>query len=133
MKSHIFVDSSAFFAWMDSSSPEGSAIETILLTQKYSLATTNLIFAETLSLITKRIGKRMAVQVGQSILASDLIRLVYLDQKTQQEAWKMFLKYKDKDFDFIDATSFTFCHQNKIKEVLTLDHHFSQMGFRKLP
>ncbi|EKD42485.1 MAG: nucleic acid-binding protein contains PIN protein [uncultured bacterium] len=133
MKPQWFIDSSALFAWMDASSREGKKIESLLGPMDHSLITTNLVFAETISLITKRVSKLAGVQAGQSIFASKLVHLSYLDLKTQQEAWKMYVKYKDKDFDFIDATSFVFCQQNKIKEVLTLDHHFTQMGFKILP
>ncbi len=133
MKPVWFIDSSAFFAWLDASSNEGKKIESLLSNTDHTLVTTNLVFSETISLITKRIGKKAGIRAGQGILASDLIHIYFVDAKWHLEAWKMYLKYRDKDFDLIDATSFILCQRSKIREVLTLDHHFAQMGFKMLP
>ena len=95
--------------------------------------TTNFVFAETLSLVTKRIGKDKGIEMGEKILQSGVVGLAYLDEEIQKEAWKFYKKYKDKDFDFIDATSFVFCQKRGIKEAFTLDRHFAQMGFKIFP
>lgn len=129
----IFVDSSAFFALADQASEKGKLVQAIIVERRVPLVTTNFILAETLSLVTKRMGKFKGIEVGEKILESGIISLVYLDQPTQEEAWRTYRKYKDKDFDFIDATSFVFCQKHGIKEAVTLDHHFSQMGFRIHP
>ena len=92
-----------------------------------------MVFAETISLLTKRVGKHKGIEMGERILESDIIRLVYLDEGIQRDAWQLCKKYKDKDFDFIDAASFVFCQKQGIKEALTLDRHFSQMGFKVYP
>lgn len=128
-----FIDSSAFFALADQSSKSGEKIKSFLLENQLSLLTTNFILAETISLITKRIGKHEALKTGEKILSSHTIGLSYVDEASQKEAWNMFKHYKDKDFDLIDATSFVFCRKQKIKEVITLDYHFAQMGFKVIP
>lgn len=129
----VFIDSSAIFVMGDRSSEEGEEIEKFLLARRTPLVTTNFILAETLSLVTKRIGKAKGIEVGEKVLASGIIRLVYLEESLQREAWEFYKKYRDKDFDFIDATSFVYCQQRGIKEVMTLDHHFTQMGFTIFP
>lgn len=128
-----FIDSSAFFVWGDQSSEEGAEIERLIVRNHPPLVTTNFILAELLSLVTKRIGKKKGLELGEKIISSSVVQLVYLDEKTQVEAWQLYKKYKDKDFDFIDATSFIFCRKQGIREVLTLDRHFSQMGFKVYP
>lgn len=129
----IFIDSSAFFVLGDRASENGREIEIALLKNRGPFLTTNFILAETVSLITKRIGKGKGIEVGEKILQSGLVGLTFLDEETQKEAWKLYKKYKDKDFDFIDATSFVFCQKRGIKEALTLDRHFAQMGFKISP
>ncbi|MDO8520262.1 MAG: PIN domain-containing protein [Deltaproteobacteria bacterium] len=128
-----FIDSSAFFAWTDEKSPEGSQIEATLAQTRSPLITSNLVFAETISLITKRIGKFKGRELGEKIRKSRTIQVARITEAEENEAWKMYLRYADKDFDFIDATSFVFCKKNGIKEVFTLDHHFAQMGFKVQP
>lgn len=128
-----FIDSSGFFALADRDCPVGDAIQDFLRQGNHVFVTTNLVIAETVSLITKRIAKNAAIRLGDGILASHLIECRYVDDGLQDAAWQMFRKYKDKDFDLIDAVSFVVCHQQGIKQALTLDHHFSQMGFKILP
>ena len=129
----LLIDSSAFFAWWDHASEEGKQIASLIVDEQIPLVTTNFLFAETLSLVTKRLGKARGIEIGKTILTSTVIRLAYLDENIQREAWQIYQKYKDKNFDFIDATSFALCHKRGIKEVLTLDRHFAQMGFKIFP
>lgn len=129
----IFIDSSAIYALVDKDDASGPPIESFLKEKKPFLVTTNFIFAEALSLITKRLSKRVGIQTGEFLQNSRVITIIFLEGEIQKEAWNYYKKYKDKDFDFIDATSFIFCHTRGIREVITLDHHFSQMGFKTVP
>ena len=129
----IFADSSAFFALQDSESKEEEPLKKFILENHPSLVTTDFVFAESISLMTKRIGKYKGIDWGKDVFSSSVVRLIYLDEDLKREAWTLYCKFKDKDFDFIDATSFVFCKKNGIKEVLTLDRHFSQMGFHVRP
>ena len=133
MTREVFLDSSAIFAWSDLASRDGQEVESFIEQGQASLVTTNLIVAETLSLVTKRVGKFKGIEVGEKLENSSIVQVVHLDEKIQKEAWQLYKKYKDKDFDLIDATSFVFCQKRKIHEVLTLDHHFAQMGFKVYP
>ena len=129
----IFLDSSAIYALADRDDRDGPLVDAFLKENRISLATTNLVFAEAISLTTKRLGKRVGEKTGDLLQDSRFIELVYLDEKTQREAWQLYKKYKDKDFDLIDATSFVFCQKRGIHEALTLGRHFAQMGFKIFP
>lgn len=128
-----FFDSSGIFAWADASNPHGKAIGKILKSQKEPLVTTNLIIAETISLVTKRIGKGAGIKLGEHLLASQLLHVIFIDEPLQSEAWAFYKKYKDKDFDLIDAASFTVCRKMGIKGAITLDGHFRQVGMEMVP
>lgn len=129
----LFLDSSAIYAFVDRNDEMGPRIEQCLKEKKYPLVTTNLVFAESLSLITKRLGKKVGIKTGELLQDSQFLSLLHLDEKILQEGWALYKKYMDKDFDFIDATSFVFCQKNGIKEAITLDQHFAQMGFKVFP
>lgn len=133
MSAEIFLDSSAIYALTDKDDEAGPSVESFLKERRTPPVMTNLIFAESMSLITKRLGKRAGERTGEILLSSQFVRLVYLDEKIHRDAWTFYKKYRDKDFDFIDATSFVFCQKRGIKEALTLDRHFSQMGFKIYP
>lgn len=129
----LFIDSSALFAWGAEGSREAIAIKEFMIGNQFPLFSTNFILAETLSLITKRVGKTKGITFGEQLLSSKIIHFIGVDDHLQKEAWQLYKQYKDKDFDLIDATSFVYCRKHKIKEVITLDAHFSQMGFTVIP
>lgn len=129
----VFIDSSALFAWSDASCPQNRAIHDYLLRENPPLVTTNIVIAETISLITKRISKHAGIQFSVAVEDSRIVQVIYADEFLTKAALKLYRKYTDKDFDLIDATSFVLCKERKIKQVLTLDKHFSQMGFEILP
>ena len=54
-------------------------------------------------------------------------------ERYMELARSIFVRYRDKDFSFTDCTSFAVMRQLRLTEVLTLDDHFSQMGFTVLP
>lgn len=133
MKRTLFLDTSAIYSFTDKNDERGPLIENFLREHHVVLITTNFILAESLSLITKRQGKQMGIRIGELLHKSSFVNLYYLDKPAQEEAWIYYKKYKDKDFDFIDSTSFIFCKEQGINEALTLDRHFSQMGFKTFP
>ena len=133
MNEEFFIDSSIFFVWADKDSRRGEDVESIFIENKQRFITTDIVIAETISLLTKRIGKHKGLEVGGMIMSSSVIFRATIDDDVFKEAWQLYKKYKDKDFDLIDATSFVICHKRKIKKILTLDKHFSQMGFQIFP
>ena len=50
-----------------------------------------------------------------------------------EKARKAFFRYRDKTYSFTDCTSLVVMQELKLKNVLTTDHHFRQMGFQVLP
>jgi predicted nucleic acid-binding protein len=57
---------------------------------------------------------------------------VHIDQAMHQSAWRLLKSYSDKEWSFVDTSSFVVMTQLAITEVLTTDHHFSQAGFIRL-
>lgn len=129
----VFVDTSAFYAIVNKGEAYHSKITEFIKNNKCLLVTTNLVFAETISLITKRLGKNVAADFGSGLRNSERLNIYYLSENYQKEAWDLFVYYKDKDFDYIDATCFTFMKKMDINKVLSFDRHFKQMNFEILP
>lgn len=133
MKEAFFIDSSFFFALVDKSNQSHPRVKKLYQQLAPSCLTTNYVFAETLSLITKRLGKHVGVVFAKGIQASRQIELIAVGRRQEQQALEMYKRYQDKDFDYIDAMSFVLCREFAIQRVLTFDHHFIQMGFECLP
>ena len=49
-----------------------------------------------------------------------------------QAAWGRCERFADKEWDWIDCTSFELMEQHGLREALSLDHHFAQAGFALL-
>jgi predicted nucleic acid-binding protein len=95
--------------------------------------TTDFIFAETMSLITKRLDKRTAVRFGSGIRESRRFRIEEPSPEIQEAGWALFMGQLDKDYDLIDCLSFAMMEAFGAREVFGFDRHFAQYGFRLLP
>lgn len=129
----IFFDSSAFYALLDSDELHHSACREFMDSNTLPLITTNFIFSETLSLLTKRAGKHLAIQTGTFIKHSGRVRLASLTDDQQEEAWKMFQEFSDKEYDYVDCTCFVFMNAMNIRSAFSVDRHFTQYGFHTYP
>jgi len=78
--------------------------------------------------LLSRVGHFAAVDFGERIRNSSLLEVVHISENIEDEAWKLFKKYKDKSFSFTDCTSFVVMQQMNLEESFTSDHHFEQMG-----
>lgn len=95
-----------------------------------NLVTTTYIFDETVTFLKRHMGHEKAADVGTRLLSSSIVEMVHISQKDFETGWEMFLKYKDKGFSFTDCLSFLVMEQKGLKEALTFDEHFGQMGFK---
>jgi predicted nucleic acid-binding protein len=50
-----------------------------------------------------------------------------------EKARKAFFRYRDKSYSFTDCTSLMVMQELRIKQALTTDRHFRQMGLQVLP
>lgn len=129
----ILVDTSAFYALADKKDPAHDRALAFLEGNETPLLTTNYVFAESLSLLTKRLGKAAAIRFGEGLKGSELVRLFHLTQDYEEGAWQEFLRYRDKGFDYIDSTCFAVMERQEIEAAFSFDRHFAQRGFRLLP
>lgn len=129
----IFVDTSAFYALADRRDPAHPEAVRFLEENEVPLLTTNYIFAECMSLLTKRLGKAAAIRFGEGLRASESIQVFRFDAEYEEAAWKEFMKYRDKEFDFIDSSCFVVMQRQGIESAFSFDRHFAQRGFRNLP
>ncbi|MEA2032004.1 MAG: PIN domain-containing protein [Euryarchaeota archaeon] len=51
----------------------------------------------------------------------------------ESKAWQIILRYRDKDFSYVDATSFAVMERLEISDAFSFDEHFEQYSFNRLP
>jgi predicted nucleic acid-binding protein len=132
----LFVDTAGWMACADASDPaheDARAARDSALEQGCVLVTTDYIVDETLTLIRKRLGLRAAETWWQQVESNSRLRWEWIGVPRAERARSLFFRQRDKDFSFTDCTSFVVMRKLKIRQALTTDAHFLQMGFQVLP
>lgn len=130
---YIFVDTSAWYALVDSDDSDHTAAVAFHTSNTTPLVTSNAVFSETLTLIRYRIGHKAAHTFGKMLKESSFIRIAALTPADEELAWNIFSKYRDQGFSFADCTSFALMQRMKLATAFTFDNHFSVMKFTVVP
>lgn len=129
----MFVDTSAWFAYVNAGDPEHRRVRKVLDDPPGRLVTSSYVFDESVTLTQARLGHRRAVAVGHVLLDSAVVELVHVAPADEKAAWALFEQRADKSYSFTDCTSFVVMRRERIERALALDVHFSQEGFAILP
>lgn len=125
----VFIDTSAWYSFLNQRDTDHKRILRILQRDDLKLVTTNFIVVETLNLLVSRRQKHIAIQFGKMLREGSEISIGYISTKEEIEAWKIFEKYADHDFSFTDCSSFAFMKRMKIQKAIALDNDFREAGF----
>lgn len=129
MNKFIFVDTSAWYAYVNAKDPGHRLISSLLENSDGLLVTTNFIFDETITLVRMRFGYRAAIDVGETLLNPNNVLMEKITGKDEKLAWQLFSVRKDQSYSFTDCTSFILMKRLKITHAIALDKHFSIEGF----
>lgn len=134
MPAQILADTSGLCAATVATDAHHVGAESFYRGTSARLLVTDLVFAELMSLLTKRVGKWDAVRVGTLLKSSPRFILHAIEPEVEERAWRLFSqRYRDKDFDLIDCTCFAVMEGMGIREAFTFDRHFRQAGYRMVP
>ena len=128
-----FVDTGAWFAYVNAADPEHQQVRLILDRPPGRLVTSSYVFDETVTLAQARLGHRRAVTVGRILLDLALVEMLSIASADERAAWSLFEKRPDKSYSFTDCTSFVLMRREKIATAVALDEHFTQEGFVVVP
>lgn len=127
----VFIDTSAFYALFNRDDPNHEFAASYYRETSLLLVTTQTVFMELLSLLTKRQGKQTALRCGKELRsAREKLKIVHTTEAQAEKAWEVFSKFKDKDYDLVDCLSFVAMKDSDIEEAFAFDRHFTQYGFR---
>ncbi|MBI4617138.1 MAG: PIN domain-containing protein [Planctomycetes bacterium] len=129
----LFVDTGAFYALADRRDPAHLRAREFYKSYEGSFVTTDFVFAETMSLLTKRLGKKPAVAFGSGIRLSARFRIEDVPVDIRETGWKIFSGRLDKEHDLIDCISFALMESMELRQAFGFDKHFLQHGLRLLP
>ena len=128
----IFVDTSFLIAYhnrKDENHEKAALWAKNIRKKRISFVISDYIFDEVLTVLLVRGSKELSIKAGKSILDSNLITLIRVDDIVFDKAWKIYQDYSDKNWSFTDCTSYVLMKGLNIPKGLSFDEHFKQFGF----
>jgi len=129
----VFVDTGAWFAWLDRADPDHERVIPCFEQNRPRLVTSNYVLDETVTLLRFHLGFETAKQFGDLAFEHALCRVERVRAADEAEAWDIFKRFSDQEYSFTDCTSFAIMERLKAEYALTLDSDFRSYGIPCLP
>lgn len=129
----IFVDSS-FWVGIRNREDAHHAEAKALLTSQGSehLVTSNHVRGETWTVLLRRAGRRSAVAFLDQLEGSPRVDVIHLTPDLEDQALRWLRRRDDREYSFVDATSFALMRELRIRSAFAFDEDFAAAGFRLL-
>ena len=90
-----------------------------------TMYTSDFIFDEAVTVALVRTGNpEIAFDVGNFILSSRKLKMLYIDSIVLMDSWRTFMKYANQGLSFTDATSIALMKRYRIEYIMSFDSHF---------
>jgi predicted nucleic acid-binding protein len=136
MRAEVFVDSSAWFPLSHPANADHQPMAQALrerIAQGARPVTTNLVIAETHSLILRRVHRSAALEFLREVRRAPNL-VVTSDEQLEERVQREWLeRYADQNFSLTDGVSFAIMTERGIREALAVDRHFAAAGFVLVP
>jgi predicted nucleic acid-binding protein len=129
----IFVDTSFWVALRNQRDGHHEAAKRLLLEHgDTQLATTNHVRGETWTFLRRRAGHHAAVGFLDVVDRSPRITIAHVTEEAEERALAWLRRHDEREYSFVDATSFTAMRSMRIVEALCFDGDFAAAGFTEL-
>jgi len=125
-----FLDTSAIYAWTDSSDPNHEEAKRRLssaLEAREPLLTHNYVLVECGALIQNRLGLDVAISVLEDARSFEL---EWVERGTHEEAVRRLKARRRRRVSFVDQVSFLVMKARGVETAFAFDQHFEEEGFR---
>ena len=129
----IFVDTSFWVALRNRSDARHEEAAALLAGHgDEGLVTTNHVRGETWTFLRRRAGHGAAVDFLDAVEQSPRVEIVHVPEKTETQALRWLLDRDEREYSFVDATSFALMRSRRIRNALAFDGDFAAAGFVEL-
>jgi predicted nucleic acid-binding protein len=101
-------------------------------TERDPLLLTNHVLGETWTFLRRRADHQAARRFVKAAQRSQRFVHVRVDADTETDAWRWLLRHDEREYSFVDATSFALMRRRRIRAALAFDGDFSAAGFVEL-
>jgi predicted nucleic acid-binding protein len=129
----IFVDTS-FWVGLTMQRDERHA-DAVALAERYGdspLMTSNHVRGETWTTLRRRAGYRVAVAFLDRLEASHRLETTFVSSRLESDAHAWLRRHDEREYSFVDATSFALMRSMRITDALAFDGDFAAAGFVEL-
>jgi predicted nucleic acid-binding protein len=129
----IFVDTS-FWAGLTGKGDNrhGAAVALFAEYGNERLVTSNCVRGETWTLLRRRRGHHSAIAFLDRLERTEKLAVVFVTEELEGEALRWLRRHDEREYSFVDATSFALMRSLRIKRALAFDGDFSAAGFTEL-
>jgi predicted nucleic acid-binding protein len=129
----IFVDTSFWVALRNHRDGRHPEAETLLREiGDQQLVTSNHVRGETWTHLRRKAGHGSAVGFLDHLERSARAEVVHVDPELEHRALAWLHKHDEREYSFVDATSFALMRSMRIRDALAFDGDFTAAGFREL-
>ena len=100
--------------------------------ERSQLVTTNHIRGEAWTFLRRRENHTLAVGFLDALDGSARLRLVTVSKEAEDRALVWLRRHDEREYSFVDATSFMVMQSLRIREALAFDGDFTAAGFHEL-
>lgn len=97
-----------------------------------SLVTSNHVRGETWTFLRRRAGHHAAVQFLDAVAQSPRLQVVFVSEAVEEAAVKWLRRRDEREYSYVDATSFALMRSLRIQDALAFDGDFQTAGFAEL-
>ncbi len=94
-----------------------------------TLLSTNHVLGETWTFLRRRVGHRLAVRFLDAAQKSPRLVVTHVDEALEAEALRWLRRHDEREYSFVDATSFAVMRNRRLTEALAFDGDFAAAGF----
>ena len=127
-----FVDTSYWVALLLARDRNHEVASALWQSDPGALLSTNHVLGETWTYLRRRGGHSAAVSFLDAAEASDRLVIEHVSVSAEQEAVRWLRRHDEREYSFVDATSFAVMRVSRIREALAFDGDFAAAGFVEL-
>ncbi len=127
----VFVDTSFLIASLnprDSHHADALALQDVLAGG--DLITTNHVVGESWTFAGRRFGRHIALRLVDALQSGSRYTLIHVAAETEHRAWAWLRRHDEREYSFVDATSFETMREQGIDAALAFDADFHAAGFQ---
>lgn len=125
----IFVDTSFWVATIARSDANHEKAKALATKSSDRLVTSNHVRGETWTFLNRRYGHAAAVAFVDALARTVRLRVEFVSRDLEDEALRWLRQHDEREYSFVDATSFSLMRSLRIGEALAFDGDFAAAGF----